>query len=213
MNLKPTKQQLLNLLPETLVLLRGPVNDNEIYLSFDDGPHPEHTPRLLDVLAAHDAHASFFLIGQQVERYPQLVERIVAEGHVLGNHSYSHPRFNRISLREQLHEIDLVDGLLAPFDQRPRHLFRTPRGSLPLSLLLHFAWHRRSIVYWSYDSLDYQQRPAEEIVARLRKQPPGAGDIVLMHDDNACASMVLDRLLPEWQASGRALRALPPEAA
>jgi len=214
MNIKPSKQQLLSLLPDRLVLTRVPRSGDAIYLTFDDGPHPEHTPRLLDLLAAHGVQASFFLIGQQVEQYPRLAERIVVEGHALGNHSYSHPSgFSKISLRQQLQEIDRTDRLLAEFDSRPQHCFRPPRGSLSLGLLLHFATRRRRIAYWSYDSMDYQHQSDADVAARLRNQPPLAGDIILMHDDNACAGRVLGMLLPEWLASGRKLRALPAVAA
>lgn len=213
MKFRPNKQQLLNLLPNRLVLTHGPRRDGIRYLSFDDGPHPEHTPRLLDLLAAHGAHASFFVVGREVERYPAVVERIVAEGHLLGNHSYNHTRFGKMSLREQVAEINRTDELLSAFDHRPLHRMRPPQGDLPLSLLLHFARLRRSIAYWSYDSLDYQHQANEEVVARLRSRPPCAGDIVLMHDDNACASAALSVLLPEWQAGGHAFHALPPEAA
>jgi peptidoglycan-N-acetylglucosamine deacetylase len=214
MNIKPSKRQLLSLLPDRLVLTRGPRSGNAIYLTFDDGPHPEHTPRLLDLLAAHGAHASFFLIGQQVEQHPRLVERIVAEGHMLGNHSYSHPSgFSKISLCQQLQEIDHTDRLLAEFDHRPQHCFRPPRGSLSLGLLLHFAGQRRRIAYWSYDSMDYQHQSDADVAARLRNQPPLAGDIILMHDDNACAGKVLSMLMPEWLANGHELHILPSGAA
>jgi peptidoglycan/xylan/chitin deacetylase (PgdA/CDA1 family) len=90
MNLKPRKQKLLRLLPNTLVQTHGSSHGGARYLTFDDGPEPEYTPRLLDLLAKHRVHASFFLIGQKVEQHPALVERIVAEGHMIGNHSYSH---------------------------------------------------------------------------------------------------------------------------
>jgi peptidoglycan/xylan/chitin deacetylase (PgdA/CDA1 family) len=214
MKIKLSKQQLLGLLPDALVLTRGPRSAGALYLSFDDGPHPEHTPRLLDLLAARGAQASFFLIGQQVERYPQLAERIVAEGHTLGNHSFSHPlSFSKISLRQQLHEIDRTDRLLTALDDHPRHCFRPPRGSLSVALLLHFARQRRRIAYWSYNSMDYLNQPDAEVIAGLRNRPPRAADIVLMHDDSACAERVLATLLPEWQEEGRHLLALPREAA
>src|SRR6185312_1142105 len=178
MKLKPNKLQLLGLLPDALVMSRGPRQGNALYLSFDDGPHPEHTPRLLDQLAAHGAHASFFLVGTQVEKYPQLAARIAAEGHLLGNHSWSHPSaFGKMTLQQQLHEIGRTDVLLAEFDQRSTHRFRPPRGSFSLSLLLHFAGRRRAIAYWSYDSLDYRQWPVADVAARLsRVACAGAGD-------------------------------------
>lgn len=212
MNKKSTKMQLLGFLPDSLVLTRGARQGPTRYLSFDDGPDPVHTPRLLDLLAKHGIRASFFVIGDKVKKHPELVKRIVAEGHMLGNHSYTHWSFKRMSLRKMLDEIDQTDQLLSAFDDRPRHRMRTPRGDLPLSLLLHFAMRWRSFVFWSYDSLDYQNQTEDALVARLRAHPPQPGDIVLMHDDSAKSTMALDVLLPEWLASGFLFQALPAEA-
>jgi peptidoglycan/xylan/chitin deacetylase (PgdA/CDA1 family) len=213
MKWKLKKQQLLDLLPNTLVQTHGSRRGNTRYLTFDDGPDPAYTPPLLDLLAAHGVQASFFLIGEKVERHPELVRRIVAEGHMLGNHSYSHWEFRNMTLRKQLSEVHRTDALLSAFDQRPHHRVRTPRGYLAAPLLLYFASHRRSFVHWSYDSLDYQPQPVEELVARLRQQPPASGDIVLMHDDSTKACTALRTLLPEWLASGHHFHALPPDAA
>lgn len=213
MNLRPKKQQLLSLLPRALVQTHGPRDSNVLFLSFDDGPDPEYTPRLLDLLAASSAHASFFLVGRKAELYPAVVERIVAEGHMIGNHSFWHHNFAQMSLREQMVEIDRTDEVLAAFDHRPRHRIRPPQGHLTLPLLLHLARRRRSIAYWSYDSLDYQHQSGTELAARMRRHPPIGGDIMLMHDDSDCAGEALSTLLPEWRASGYAFHALPPETA
>lgn len=212
MNMKPKKQHLLSLLPDALVQTNGPRRGSTRYLTFDDGPDPRHTPRLLDLLAKHGVHASFFLVGQKVERYPELVERIVAEGHMLGNHSYSHWSFKRMTTRKKLNEILSTDELLRHFDGRVHHRMRPPHGYVGADLLCYFAMHRRSFVYWSYDSLDYQERPTEEMVARLRKSPPLAGDIVLMHDDSDRARAALSVMLPEWLQIGHVFRALPADA-
>jgi peptidoglycan/xylan/chitin deacetylase (PgdA/CDA1 family) len=209
MSLKPKKQQLLEWLPDTLMLTRGPRHGNVRYLTFDDGPDPEHTPPLLDLLAEHGVKASFFLIGEKIEKHPELVRRIVAEGHLVGNHSYSHWEFRNMTLRKQLSEVHLTDALLSMFDRRRRPPVRTPRGYLAAPLLLYFASHRRTFVHWSYDSLDYQPQPVEDLVTRLRDNPPAAGDIVLMHDDNDMACKALRVLLPEWLACGHRFHALP----
>jgi peptidoglycan/xylan/chitin deacetylase (PgdA/CDA1 family) len=74
---------------------------------------------------------------------------------------------------------------------------------------MHFARRRRSFVYWSYDSLDYQDKPIDWLIDRLRNDPPAAGDIVLMHDDSDKAADALDAVLPEWLAQGMRFDALP----
>lgn len=213
MNPRARKLHLLRRLPRRLVLTDYPADQRRLYLSFDDGPDPECTPRILDLLAAHGARASFFLLGKQVERHPELVRRMVEEGHLIGNHSYSHPTFTKIPLTEQLAEIERTDRLLAPFDGRALHRFRPPSGALPLNLLLRFARTRRCIAYWSYDSMDYRRLPAAELAAGLRSAPPRAGDIILMHDDDMSTVHALERLLPEWQAAGFSMAAMPEETA
>jgi peptidoglycan/xylan/chitin deacetylase (PgdA/CDA1 family) len=213
MNPRPKKLRLLRWLPMRLVLTTAPAADRALYLSFDDGPHPDYTPRLLDLLAAHDARASFFLLGEEAERHPRIVERMVAEGHLLGNHSWNHPNFTRIDWREQLAQIEATDRVLERHDGRSDHLFRPPSGHFTASLVLRFALRKRGIAYWSYDSLDYQRRPAEALVGMLRADPPRAGDVVLMHDDSEATHQALHRMLPEWRAAGFALRVLPQRAA
>jgi peptidoglycan/xylan/chitin deacetylase (PgdA/CDA1 family) len=180
-----------------------------LHLTFDDGPKQGFTMRLLDVLAANDARASFFLLGEQIERYPDVVRRMVAEGHQLGNHSYDHARFTRIPHAQQLAQIDRTEALLTAFDGKREHRFRPPSGSFPLSLLVHFARNRSSIAYWSYDSLDYQRKSASELVRIMRAHPPQPGDIVLMHDDSDATIEALATILPEWRAAGFELRTLP----
>lgn len=208
---RPSKQQLLRLLPAGWVQVSAPRDGEALYLSFDDGPHPEHTPRLLDLLAAHDARASFFVVGQHAEAQPAIVERIVGEGHLLGNHSWNHRQFGRLSLREQVEEVDRTDRLLQAFDGQARHRFRPPQGAVNIPLLLHMRRQRRSIAFWSYDSFDWRVKTGAALVERLRNEPPQAGDIVLMHDDAALAFDALGEMLPHWAASGARFRALPPE--
>jgi len=205
---RPKKMSLLRWLPKAVVLTNESARDKTIYLTFDDGPNPVHTPALLDLLRTHDARASFFVIGREAQKHPQLMERIVAEGHALGNHSYNHPVFSGLPLARQLEEIDRTDQLLATFDGIRQHRFRPPRGAFSFALMLHFARHRRNLAYWSYDSLDYQRKPPSELIDLLRANPPRAGDIMLMHDDSDCSTHVLATLLPEWQASGFTFSAL-----
>jgi len=210
-NPRTRKLRLLRWLPKRIVLTARPRHSRSLYLSFDDGPDPTFTPKLLDLLAAHGARASFFLQGDNAEKHPEIVRRMVAEGHLIGNHSYTHPAFDELPLAAQLDEIDRTDRLLASFDGRPQHRFRPPRGVLPLPLVLHFVRSGRGITYWSYDSFDYRRNPACELAERLRRYPPRSGDIVLMHDDDTNTLGALEMLLPEWRAAGLTCDALPDE--
>lgn len=211
MNPRPRRLKILRWIPNAWLTTAGPSAERSLYLTFDDGPHPEHTAPLLDLLAGHGAKATFFLIGQQVERHPQLAARIVEEGHALGNHSFSHPRFETLSLGQQFDEIERTDRLLSAIDGRRRHDFRPPRGVLSLPMLARSIRERRRILYWSYDSLDYSRRPAGELLDVIQRHPLRAGEIVLMHDDSRLSLDLLATLIPQWQAEGFALRALPQE--
>jgi peptidoglycan/xylan/chitin deacetylase (PgdA/CDA1 family) len=213
LNPRPRKLRLLRWLPTRLFLSEGPSAGSKLYLSFDDGPHPEYTPRVLDLLTAHGARASFFLVGARAKQYPELVRRMVSEGHLIGNHSFSHPAFEQLPLAAQLKEVAQTDEVLAGFDGLAQHPFRPPCGVLPIPLMLHFALHGRGIAYWSFDSLDYQHRPTQELADLLRQMPPRAGDVVLMHDDSEHTMELLEILLPEWRAQGFAMDALPGKAA
>ena len=209
MNLRPGKMQVLGWLPGALVSTRGARADNALYLTFDDGPDGACTPVLLDLLREHQACASFFLVGRNVERHPELVRRMVDEGHRLGNHSYTHPSFDQLSLAQQLKEIDATDRLLAGFDGIREHRFRPPRGVFSLPLALHFAARGRNLTYWSYNSMDYLRRPPAELIDRMREAPPRPGEVILMHDDGDCAIRMLETLLGEWKAAGFRFCALP----
>lgn len=212
MNMRPRKLQLLGLLSDSLVLTHGTRQGSTRYLTFDDGPDPQYTPPLLDLLARLGVRATFFLVGEKIERYPELVRRIVDEGHLLGNHSYSHWSFKNMTTRKKLDEISSTDILLQPFDGRPHHIMRPPHGYIGADLLWHFAREGRSFAYWSYDSLDYQDRPADALIAQLRDHPPRVGDIVLMHDDSDRARLALSVVLPKWLIDGHLFDVLPGEA-
>lgn len=190
-------------------MTRLPSKGRRLFLTFDDGPDPVHTPLVLDLLKRHGATASFFLVGQQVAQHPDVVRRIVAEGHAIGNHSWSHPLMTQLPLADQVGEIQRTDEALAAFDGQARHLFRPPCGALPPSLLLHFARERRTLAYWSYDSHDYERLPAPALLAKIRSRPPRAGDVVLMHDDNMDTVDALAELLPEWARAGLTVEAMP----
>src|SRR5262249_49636601 len=95
-------------------------------LTFDDGPHPEYTPRLLDILEQYKVHATFFMVGEAAQKHPELVGQVAHAGHTVGNHSLDHPFFPSIPKHERQRQIRACEQALAPYGRR---LFRFPYGA------------------------------------------------------------------------------------
>ena len=191
-----------SVLSGNLVRTRGHGAGGAVYLTFDDGPHPQHTARLLDLLAKFDAKASFFMVGKTVEKAPHLVQRMLAEGHTIGNHSMTHPKMRSIGAAAQQREIEQADAVLERLDGQRRHLYRPPNGAVTWPMMTHSLRHRQPLVLWSIDSLDYKL-PAEQVVTRLTTTaPPKPGDVILFHDDGGSAGVALQTLLPLWKQAG-----------
>jgi peptidoglycan/xylan/chitin deacetylase (PgdA/CDA1 family) len=156
------------------------VNTSEhiIALTFDDGPHPEFTPRLLDILAKHQARATFFMLGENAQRYPDLVSEVAKAGHAIGNHSWDHPSFPLISHQERRKQIHACAQALAPYGQP---LFRPPFGNLNLSARLDALLLGYQVVTWNIvgmDWLDYEANwLTDQIMNKIRP-----GSIILLHD-------------------------------
>lgn len=162
---------------------RGPADVRSVALTFDDGP-AEDTERILDTLAALDVRAAFFMIGRQVEGHPAVARRIVAEGHEVGNHSYSHPIFLYRSAGETRRELERTQDIITattgvrPRWSRPPCGVRTPayfRASRDLGL---------RTVQWTVAGYDWKRRPAEQIVFDVVRRL-SAGSIVLLHDGDS----------------------------
>jgi peptidoglycan/xylan/chitin deacetylase (PgdA/CDA1 family) len=207
---RPRRERVLRLLPRRCAVTTGARAGNALYLTFDDGPHPDHTPRLLDLLARHGAQATFFVIGANAQRHEPLARRIVEEGHALGNHSWDHPHFDRLGRAARMQQIDRTEALLQSIDGQTAHDFRPPRGVATPGLLLDCAMRGTRLAYWSYDSMDYSQRAPEALLANIAAHPVRTGDVVLMHDDSAHSLVMLETLLPQWRAQGHTFAALRP---
>ena len=157
---------------------------NTVALTFDDGPHPDTTPRILDLLRAHDAKATFFVVGEAVARHPCLVRRIADEGHTLGIHGLRHRTMvlqNGPSILADLRETARRIALAAP-GAPPTRLFRPPYGFKTLTLSRAATRSGLQLVAWSLDPRDYDGvSSAADIEAHLgaRLRP---GDIVLLHE-------------------------------
>lgn len=149
-------------------------------LTFDDGPHPEYTSRLLDVLAAHNAKATFCIVGDSAEKYPRLMERIVAEGHCLANHSWDHPSMPLLSRRERLEQLRACAKALEPYGGDNK-LFRPPFGNQSVGSRLDALSLGYEVIAWTHHCYDWLEHDAEFLTERLLKSL-SPGSIFLLHD-------------------------------
>ena len=182
-------------------MTRLPRRSPTLYLTFDDGPHPEETPRLLESLDRFDIKATFFVVGRAAQLHPALVDAIAQAGHVIGNHSMTHPRFDRLSVRQQLDEIEFADRVLARHDGNSRHPFRPPYGRWTLFSMATCVLRSQKVVLWSHDSFDFRTS-ADQVVTHMRSRKITGGDILLFHDDGPVARESLQQLVPDWKAAG-----------
>jgi peptidoglycan/xylan/chitin deacetylase (PgdA/CDA1 family) len=149
-----------------------------VALTFDDGPNPEFTPRLLEVLKEHDAKATFFMVGEAAQRWPEVVRKVANEGHAIGNHSWDHARFPAIVRRERRAQIESCARALEPHGTR---LFRPPFGSENLASHVDVRLLGYRTVNWSIGIPDWEDREADWIAnGILQEIRPGC--VILMHD-------------------------------
>jgi len=152
------------------------IERNSIYLTFDDGPHPDITPWVLDELKKQDVKATFFCVGDNVRKYPEIYQRILEEGHSTGNHTMRHENALKVKPRDYLKSIEEASALI---DSR---LFRPPYGRLTPPLARKLKKHY-NIIMWSWLSYDFDLKvPVEEILEKARRQIR-KGDILVLHDN------------------------------
>ena len=183
--------------------LKGTMYDNDplIALTFDDGPNPDHTPEVLDVLKKYNVKATFFLMGAYVEQHPEIVQRIVEEGHQIGNHSYSHPDMSKLSDEEVLQQFEWCQQVIEDAVGFRPDIYRLPFGAGGARVVKLMEKEGMTSILWNIDTLDWSSHDADAIVQEtenaLQKH-----SLLLMHDTHAAAAPALDRLIPMLQERG-----------
>lgn len=178
------------------------VNGPYIALTFDDGPHPEHTAKLLDELKKRNVKATFFLVGQCAAEYPDLVKRIVDEGHEVANHSWSHPALSKLSaegVRKQMENTN--DAIRRACGVTPT-LMRPPYGATNASLNRRLAEdYGMKVILWSVDPLDWKYRnPTRVFNSIVQNTRPGS--IILSHDIHGSTVAAMPQTIDALLAKG-----------
>jgi peptidoglycan/xylan/chitin deacetylase (PgdA/CDA1 family) len=162
------------------VLIRGPVEGKRIALTFDDGPAERFTGQILDILREHRVPATFFVCGKNVEERPDLLRRMVAEGHEIGNHTYSHLFVYFKSRRRLAEEIDRTQTLIEKVAGFRPALFRPPYGARWFGLIPTLVERGMHLILWSATGYDWRKDAPGITAAALRELKPGV--IMLLHD-------------------------------
>ncbi|MBR5855329.1 MAG: polysaccharide deacetylase family protein [Paludibacteraceae bacterium] len=177
-----------------------------VYLTFDDGPVPECTPRVLDILARYNVKATFFMVGDNANRYPELLARVHREGHAVGNHTYHHLRGYKTSLNVYMHDVKQATNILKT------HRFRPPHGRMTYSQKRALVKQGKTIYLWDVLTHDYSSCYSVKKMLWIVKKYTRNGSIIVMHDSLKSKERIL-QLLPmviEWlRDQGYTCKTLP----
>lgn len=171
------------------VLWRKNQDKKVVYLTFDDGPIPECTPQILDILAQYGVRATFFMVAENAVRYPHLLERVRQEGHAIGNHTYHHLRGYQVATTRYLDDVEQAAQVL------DTTLFRPPHGRMKASQKRALLAQGYTICLWDVLTHDYNDAYSVEHILAVIEQYTRPGSIITCHDSLKSKDRVL-RLLP-----------------
>lgn len=174
-------------------LVRGPAREKKIALTFDDGPSHPYTGRLLDILESRNVRATFFVCGKEVQQHPDIVRRIHSEGHMIGNHSWSHSYLYFMSRGKVAKEIDCTQSAIYQVTGYTPTLFRPPYGGRWFGLYHVLRERGMSLIQWSVDGEDWKLNANAIVTAVSASLSPGA--VILLHDGRQKPGGYLQTLL------------------
>jgi peptidoglycan-N-acetylglucosamine deacetylase len=185
-------------------------------LTYDDGPNDPHTLHLLEVLAKHNVQATFFLIGRYVQQRPDLAREIDRAGHIIGNHTYTHPLLIFKSESEVRQELSNCRAAIEDATGKPVELFRPPFGGRRPAVLRIARELGLQTIMWNVTGYDWSAPPAQTIEQKVAKQIKG-GNVILLHDgghkemgaDRSQTVIATDRLIARFKERGYEFATIP----
>ena len=203
--MRPFSWLLRRVIPPWLVRYRlDRCDQGEVLLTFDDGPDPETTPRVLELLARYHVRALFFIVGNRIHRAPGVLPQIVAQGHLVGNHSFSHEGTLGIPFSRYCDDLERCQGLIEGHTGCVPRFFRPPYGRIAPAALRAARRTGLQTICWSAEGGEFghsSTRPWNVIAERLCSCVRGR-DIVLLHDNYPHCAEVLEVLLPALAQRG-----------
>jgi peptidoglycan-N-acetylglucosamine deacetylase len=202
------------IVPKSTVYYNGSRDKKLVALTFDDGPDDKYTPEVLSILKQENIHATFFLIGNRVTAFPDRVKQIASLGHAIGNHSWDHPDFNKLTASQMQMELKKTDQVLYPLIGYHTQLFRPPYGSANDSVLKEARAEGYAVIDWSVDSLDWKGTQPKQILNYVR-QEIYPGGIILQHSAGGNGDTLentvtaLPKIISELRSSGYQFVTIP----
>ena len=195
---------------------RLPAGSRKLALTYDDGPNGPHTLALLDVLARHNVRATFFLIGRYVERRPDIVALLAGAGHVIGNHTFTHPLLIFRSASEIRSELAACTRALAGACPAPSNLFRPPFGGRRPAVMRIARSLGLTPIMWNITAYDWSATSVDQIEKKVTSRVRG-GDVILLHDgghlemgaDRSRTVAATDRLISRYKSEGYEFVTIP----
>ncbi len=182
----------------------GNRKEKNIALTFDDGPHPLFTANILKILADYNIKATFFITGEKAREYSELVQKIISEGHEIGNHSFSHKSMIFRSIIFVINEIEKTDKVLKDIGVKGEIYFRPPYGRMDAIARMVLRKMRKKIILWDNGPKDFKCSSSEEIVDKVfKKLKPGS--MIVLHDgggDRSITVQAVEKLVPEILSRG-----------
>ena len=166
---------------ESPFIIRGPRDTRRIAITFDDGPSPGVTEKVLQALSQNRAKATFFMIGNRIKESPNLAREVQSQGHEIANHSYTHPFLSRLSTETVKQELEKTQNIIEETMNVKAHWFRPPYGAFKVSQAPIATALKLNIVIWSVDPQDWA-RPGINVIHRRIINQTSGGDIILCHD-------------------------------
>lgn len=183
------------------LLSKGPRRKKALALTFDDGPHPAYTRRILEILRREKVKATFFVIGFMAEKNPELIKEIAKEGHAIANHSYSHATLTKLSFNQMMTEYKAANGVVRSLTGKSPRYCRPPGGDFSEAVVDAGAVLGMTTVLWTNDPGDYANPGQKTLLKReIRKLTPGG--IVLLHDGSQDTLNTLAEFVRAAKAAG-----------
>ena len=176
--------------------------EKEVALTFDDGPNNGSTEKVLRILEEESVKAVFFLIGEQVKKYPEVARKIAEQGHLIGNHTLTHRNLRKLASREIEEELLVTQKIIADVTGVSPKIMRPPMGRVSFRTVEIAKRFGLKTIMWTKSAKDYKMRGTDFVLKRLNSKNIKTGDIILFHDGNEDAVNALPCILRDLKSSG-----------